>query len=395
MADEKNPYPKESGAPDAKPKAPPPATGAGRGGQGGGISPSNSGGPGHEIGPEVRSAVRRELRLPEWIMAIFTALIFVAAILSFFVSQGQLKAMRGQLDEMKAASGETHNLVLATQNLASAGARQATATELLKGAAQSQATAAGSQATAMDKLRTAGEAQAKASQALADAGRSQAASTASLANATGRQLAAIQAQADAARTQAQAVSRQADATVTASKATDRLAGAGQAQSQAVLQSLDTAREANRIAAAASALADRPWASFSMPGNIVPEAGKEYTVASILTNTGRSPALRVYAAVNIGIFPVKIAVLPDLPKCDLDCRESTVFPSAAFSYSVKIPKEIMTADELARITAPQDAIVMRTRIDYTDSYGKSHASVSCYFYLNNLGFTSCATGNDAN
>jgi hypothetical protein len=125
---------------------------------------------------------KRERRLPDWLVAIFTIVIACSAI--------------AQCHEMQTGGIDTHNLAIAAQRQAAAMQSLATATGNLKDSALAQALAAGTEATAMDKLRLAGEAQAKASAALANAGAIQAASTRDLAANSALQVKAIQAGAD-------------------------------------------------------------------------------------------------------------------------------------------------------------------------------------------------------
>lgn len=62
-------------------------------------------------------------------MAWLTGVLAVAAILSAWVSFGQLGAMKDQLNEMQSSSEQTETLILANQSLADAAKKQAIAAE--------------------------------------------------------------------------------------------------------------------------------------------------------------------------------------------------------------------------------------------------------------------------
>lgn len=270
----------------------------------------------------------------------------------------------------------------------------------LASAGSAEASAAASEAIAMDKLRSAGESQATASENLAEAGRAQAASTRNLAINSARQLGAIQAGSDAAKAEASAVQRQAVATVTASQATDRLAAAGQAQSAAVLQSLDVARAANDIASRASLAADRPWVAVSMPGDVEPATGQDYKIDLGLSNVGRSPALHVTSSIDMAVFRKVNPPSPRLDACLQFCQVYTIFPStsafqaSSIGYHPKLPASSMTADEVGKLNAQDDVVLVRVRVDYSDSGGHAYVTTACYFLIPKFGFTSCINGNEA-
>ena len=325
----------------------------------------------------------------------------VVALVSASVSYCQWR-------EMHAGGVDTHNLAVATSNLAdkaqaevSALSSQASATERLLGATQAEAEAARAQSGAMDKLRAAGEAQALAMEHLESAGEAQAIATRDLARNSGNQLAAIRASADAAHSQAIAVQKQADASVVASRATDRLAKAGQAQASAVLQSLEVAKTANDIASKASRAADRPWLRISMPGDIEPVSGQEYKVDIDVSNVGRSPAVMTTANLDLSIVRADASVEMMLSPCSGTCQKFTVFPNAnglgsasSIGYHPRVPSEAMTKEAVEAIQERRLVVVLRVRVDYADSGGEQHTTTSCYFLAPKLGFTSCPVGNTA-
>ena len=277
----------------------------------------------------------KQLNIREWVTVGAAVAAAVAAVVSVFVAYwtyGELDkqriAMEGQLHEMQAAGQNSKNLVTATQNLAGRAKDQADAMERLRKAGEAQA-------GAMDKLRIAGETQAKATENLADAGRSQAIATRNLADNSARQLGAIQASADAAKAQAAAVQEQAAATVDAGKATDRFAVAGQAQANAVVQSLDVARAANDISSRASVAADRPWVSISIPGDMEPSASQEYKIEINLANVGRSPALNAVTVAAVTIIKATDTFQTVLGKCDKDASSGPSSQLAAVFKQLRL------------------------------------------------------------
>lgn len=338
------------------------------------------------IGGRIKDFLSR-LNLTDWITAVGTAVIAAATIINVIV-------VAFQLGEMRSAGIDTHNLAVATSNLVTSAQSQATAMDKLRQAGEAQASAA-------DKLRVAGEHQATATENLANAGRAQASATGSLADNSARQLGAIQASADAAKSQSTAVQEQAKATVTASQSTDRLAQAGQAQANAVVQSLDVARAANDIAARASLAADRPWVSISMPGDIEPVAGQDYKVEFNIANVGRGPALNTTASYDIRIVKINESFNGVIDKCQGACQQYTVFPSGGgfqsggLTFHPMLNAEIFTADEVKRIADRQDAILLRARMEYLDTSGNVHTTSACSYFAPHLGFTSCSAGNQAN
>lgn len=60
---------------------------------------------------KLHQIVAEDVRLAEWIMIAFTAATAAAGIASAFIAHGQLKAMRGQLTEMKGSSDQTDRLL--------------------------------------------------------------------------------------------------------------------------------------------------------------------------------------------------------------------------------------------------------------------------------------------
>ena len=373
-------------APDAAP---------GDGNQSAGVTGAHGAKTGGIEDERIERAVGRSLRWPETIMAAFTVVIACAAI--------------AQWHEMSASGIDTHALASDTQNLASAAAQQANEMSSVASAGEAEASAAALEAQAMENLRAAGQAQALAAKIqaasmdkLRAAGEAQAAATRNLAENSARQLSAIQASADAARAQASAVGRQADATVTASRATDRLATAGQAQSAAVLQSLDVAREANDIASRASLAADRPWVTVSLPpGDIEPVAAQDYKVSVTLTNVGRSPALKTTTRIEFTIFNKNSPPDLQMDPCGPACQIYTIFPTGGgfqgtgISYNPTILAALLTPAEVAKIASFDDIILLRFRVDYLDSGGRAHETITCNYFAPKLGFTSCTAGNDAN
>jgi len=313
-------------------------------------------------------------------MIAFTAVTALASWAGVWVSSGQLR-------EMASSSADTSALVEATVQLAAAG--------------KDQAAAAKSQAKAMEKLKDAGEAQAKAMDSLKDAGQSQALSTQNLADNGKDQLVAIRETANATKLassaaiiQSDAIRRQSDATILSSKATDRLSVAATSQSNAVMQSLDIARDANAISSRASKLSDRPWLGATMPGIIVPKLNTNYEYMVEFLNTGKSPAIRVIHTSQFEIVESPFN-LQNLLKCAENCQTITAFPGGGFGLRKSIPAALMTEQQITRLSSRADTIVLRTRIDYFDQYGDAHTSVSCSYYLPDKGFTSCRGGNDAN
>lgn len=314
-------------------------------------------------------------------MALWTSVMGVTAVLALGSSLLQWSTMNAQLREMQSSSKDAQRLV-------EAATKQAIAAEHLKDAGLAQADAAASQAKAMERLKIAGEAQANASQNLADAGDTQAASTKDLVRATSNQLSALQESARASREQAQAA-------VVASRATDRLAQSGQSQAAAVLKSLDVARDANIIAARASEAAERPWVSLLVADEAPPASLKEWPVWVTMTNTGKSPALHVTMTTTVDIIKVP-GNLGDLPACGPKCQAQTLFIGQAFGQHPNISADKLTAEEFKRISAFEDAIVTRGRVDYVDTNGKSHTTFVCAYYMPKLSsMTSCISGNSAN
>ena len=355
--------------------------------------------------------VKNERVMAHWTryVGVFTFVLAICALANVIVIYMQL--------------GEMHSGGIDTHNLAKAAHDQAAATDKLKGAGDAQAKAlerlrlAGeAQATAADKLRLAGENQARAMEGLRGAGEAQARSTAALADNSGKQIAALTQSAEAAKVQAEsaqlqsaAVIKSADATIIASKATDRLALAGKSQSDAVIRSLYLAKEANNIASQSSSAEHRPWLEISMPGgnglSPTPSIGADYVVQIILTNKGRSPGLLATVKVQMEIVAVTPTTsLSDLPPCQQNCQRSTVFPNnggfseTGLGYKPTIPGNMMTKDEIERLNKFEDAIILRTRVDYLDTSGVAHHTVGCSYYQPKLqgtgGFTSCLIGNQA-
>jgi hypothetical protein len=215
-------------------------------------------------------------------------------------------------------------------------------------------------------------------------------------------LGAIQTSAEAAKAQASAVQKQAAATILASKATDRLAIAGKAQSDAVLQSLSTAREANKIAADASTATNRPWVSLQPPAGeheLVP--GADYQVVVSVSNPGRSPATNTQIRAEIRFLPIteKVDALDACP----GCAKITLFPTLGFDSGAQvfrptIPKEQITPDHVAAYNSLTEVLLIRARADYTDSAGAPHHTFLCAYYVPKAkglgGYTSCAAGNNA-
>jgi len=360
-----------------------------------------------EENPQDRAA--RRTAIATVFIAIFTLATVGIGGFQFFILRGQLIAMQGQLSEMKSGGKQTGDLVVATQNLATAASTQATNTSNLVTAAQNEADAMGklrkageTQADAMNKLRIAGETQAIAAERLADAGRSQAEATRNLAENSARQLGAIQAGADAAKVQADAVQKQATATIAASESTDRLAKAGQAQASAVLQSLDVAKASNDIANRASQSADRPWISVVLPVDTSgPTAGQEYKIEVGISDVGRGPAINATDAVDMRIIGFTDKFNGFVDKCVGNCQTFMVFPTpnafggSSMALHPKIDATTLTVDEVKRITDGKDAILLRVRVDYKDSSGNDHLTSRCDYFIPKLGYAPCSTGNAAN
>lgn len=320
------------------------------------------------------------IKTAEWIMIAFTAVTAFASWAGVWVANGQLR-------EMQSSAADTAKLVDATQALASAGQAQSVSGQL--------------QAAATDKLKVAGEAQARSMASLQAAGEAQAVSTEHLAESSAAQLGAIRdtanatkLAAEAATVQSAALRQQAGATVLSSLATDRLASAGTAQSAAVLKSLEVAREANSISLNASRLADRPWLGASIPTNLVPTALQEYAFNVNVSNTGKSPAINSNSNSSIEIydFPFQTSILEP---CAGSCPTITMFPGSATTYKVKISAAQMTPEIVSRINSGITTIVLRSRVDYSDQFGNKHYTLTCSYYVKDLGFTWCRGGNDAN
>src|ERR1700753_3612475 len=79
-----------------------------------------------------RDMVRLTRALVVWTAALFGGALIAAAIAYF-----QLRAMQGQLHEMRSSSSDTHDLTMATERLAAQANRQADAIDKLQRSASS------------------------------------------------------------------------------------------------------------------------------------------------------------------------------------------------------------------------------------------------------------------
>jgi hypothetical protein len=109
-------------------------------------------------------------------------------------------------------------------------------------------------------------------------------------------------------------------------------------------------------------------------------------------------MQTTSGVRLGLIAAE-ASLADIPKCT-DCRSSTLFPMGGgfsapnLSFHLALDGSLLTVDEIARLKAVKDVIVISARVDYLDSYGAQHHTVACAFFVFDTGFTSCASGNFA-
>jgi hypothetical protein len=352
-----------------------------------------------EKGGAEESIIKR-MQLSDWFTAVGTVVIAVATIWNVFYVGGQLR-------EMHDSSETTNKLVVATQNLATAG--------------ESQAKAAGLQAGALDKLRLAGEAQAAAADKLRLAGEAQADATKALADNSGRQIDALlrsanaaREQADAARVQAVAVGRSADAARVASDATYRLAASGKAQADALNAQLGFVKDQLAEAKSQTVAIAAQTTAIQQSSAAQVRAAEAQAHAAILAERSQSPsvALNDLHFNGVGDTPDKDGIVKVTMQMEfrntggsafvqkLSTFAAYVMPSlpevpatAGYNYwggndytvavgTILQPKTAPTLaipkTELDAIRAGTTRLFLVGRLNYDDNLGRSHSL--CFAYV---------------
>ena len=292
-----------------------------------------------------------------------------------FVGICQIGAALLQWSEMKSGGEETANLVTATQNLAAH---------------------AKDQADAMDKLRRAGEGQAKATGDLKDITKTQAGAIAGLygaikssADASAKVANAAIAQSDATKAEAESVKGQTAAVEKSLLATRDMASATR-------ESAKAGNRANDIANKAFLSAERPWTGVATVQSGSPQVGQDFKINISIQNTGRSPSLNTRAAFNTIVTPWANAAMPALTECVSGCSSSTLLPNGSTGYAPTVDKALLTDDEVKKLNAGIDTILLVGRVDYVDDTGASHMTLVCNFWNGKAAaFSSCTIGNLAN
>jgi hypothetical protein len=169
--------------------------------------------------------------------------------------------------------------------------------------------------------------------------------------------------------------------------------------ETLLQQLDAASrravEVSDSTAKAVLSLDRPWVGLSsvVVDPLLPD--QRLLIKATIQNTGKSPALAVRASFEPVVAVARGLVNPKIDACS-DCPQPALMPNALLSFEVAVDGALMTREQIVRIRNGQDTVLLFGRIDYLDTAGQPHQTLSCMRWLpNSPVFGACAEGNSLN
>jgi hypothetical protein len=127
---------------------------------------------------------------------------------------------------------------------------------------------------------------------------------------------------------------------------------------------------------------RPWVGFEVDSSSA-KRGEKLTATFIVKNVGKSPALKVHAAIDAQFL--KYNSEDSVPECT-SCSFSLLIPGASVKYPISIPGEMTDYKK----TPP----AIFGRVDYEDTDGNQYWTTVCRYYeVAYSTLSSCSQGND--
>jgi len=300
--------------------------------------PQNTNGNSRPVDQSTTTEMRREFRWFEFGSLGVDLVLAVIGAVAVFIYGGQLRVMNHQLTEMQGTSRQTDQLIDLYQKQLTALQRQVTDTHQIALAADSQANAANKNVAAAERFAVG----------------------------------------------ADNINAQIRRSV---EQFERMASASEA-------SIKTAQETAKIAldasVAASRLDERPWVmvrACSLPR----EPDENYTPSAVVSvvNTGKTPAMRVTVMIEASIWSAAWEDNPpptptETPKYT---RSTFVLAPGTDNMSVNADPVKHSQEALDNYRSGKNVYFIRTRINYVDSFNKSHRTTACMYHVygEELGF----------